>query len=105
VGKGESNRQHCKEGSLDEQIARAIMCSGLGTGEKEHRALSPMPGLVVGDSAHSRGLKLDDLCGSFQPRPSYDSMKQLWGDGKKVSRLSSPVLFMGPSLTWAAQCR
>jgi len=32
------------------------------------------PGLVVGDPAHSRGLKLDDHCGPFQPRPFYDSM-------------------------------
>lgn len=74
MGKGESNRQHCKEGSLDEQIARAIMCSGLGTGEKEHRALSPMPGLVVGDSAHSRGLGLGEHCGPLQPRPFCGSV-------------------------------
>jgi len=25
------------------------------------------------------GLKLDDHCGPFQPRPSYDSMKKLFG--------------------------
>jgi len=31
------------------------------------------PGLVVGNPAHSRGLKLDDHCGPFQPRPFYDS--------------------------------
>jgi len=31
-------------------------------------------GLVVSDPAHSRGLKLDDHCGPFQPRPFYDSM-------------------------------
>ena len=35
---------------------------------------SEQPGLVVGDSAHSRGLKLDGHCGPFQPRPFYDSM-------------------------------
>ena len=35
---------------------------------------SGQPGLVVGDPAHSRGLKLDDHCGPFQPRPFYDSM-------------------------------
>ena len=34
------------------------------------------PGLVVGDPAHSRGLKLDDHCGPFQPRTFYDSMIQ-----------------------------
>jgi len=38
---------------------------------------SGQPGLVVGDPAHSRGLKLDDHCGPFQPRPSYDSSKML----------------------------
>jgi len=30
---------------------------------------SGQPGLVVGDPAHSRGLKQDDHCGPFQPRP------------------------------------
>ena len=35
---------------------------------------SGQPGLVVGDPAHSRGLKLDDHCGPFQPRPFYDSI-------------------------------
>jgi len=35
---------------------------------------SRQPGLVVGDPAHSRGLKLDDRCGPFQPRPFYDSV-------------------------------
>jgi len=32
------------------------------------------PDLVVGDPAYSRGLKLDDHCGPFQPRPFCDSM-------------------------------
>ena len=32
------------------------------------------PGLVVGNPAHSRGLKPDDHRGSFQPRPFHDSM-------------------------------
>ena len=35
---------------------------------------SGQPGLVVGDPAHSRGLKLNDHCGPFQPRPFYDSV-------------------------------
>jgi len=35
---------------------------------------SGQPGLVVGDPAHSRELKLNDHCGPFQPRPFYDSM-------------------------------
>ena len=30
--------------------------------------------VVVGDRARSRGLKVDDHCGPFQPRPFYDSM-------------------------------
>ena len=35
---------------------------------------SGQPGLVVGDPAHSRGgLKLEDHCDPFQPRPFYDS--------------------------------
>ena len=29
---------------------------------------------MPGDPAHSRGLKLDDHCGPFQSRPSYDSV-------------------------------
>ena len=32
------------------------------------------PGLLVGDSAHSRGLKPDERRGPFQPRPFCDSM-------------------------------
>jgi len=35
---------------------------------------SGQPGLVVGDPTHSRGLKLDDHCGPFQPGPFCDSM-------------------------------
>ena len=42
---------------------------------------SGQPGLAVGDPAHSRGLKLDDHCGPFQPRPFcvslHDFCKQL----------------------------
>ena len=36
--------------------------------------LDGQPGLVVGGPAHSRGLKLHDRCGPFQPRPFYGSM-------------------------------
>jgi len=35
---------------------------------------SGQPGLVVGNPAHSRGLKLDGRWGPFQPRPFCDSM-------------------------------
>ena len=38
------------------------------------RCGSGQPGMVVGDPAHSRGLKSDDHCGPFQPRPFYGSM-------------------------------
>ena len=38
---------------------------------------SGQPGLVVGDPAHSRDLKLHDLWAPFQPKPFYDSMV-LW---------------------------
>ena len=34
---------------------------------------SGQPGLVIGDPAHSRGLELNEHCGSFQPRPFYGS--------------------------------
>jgi len=50
------------------------------------------PGLVVGDPAHSRGLKPDNHCGSFQPRPLYDSMI-LFPLLAKIDLLS---LFWGP---------
>ena len=35
---------------------------------------SGQPGLLVGDPAHSRGLKPDGHCGPFRPRPFCDSM-------------------------------
>ena len=35
---------------------------------------SGQPGLLVGDPACSRGLKLDHHGGPFQPRPSYDTL-------------------------------
>ena len=35
---------------------------------------SGQPGLVVDDPAHGRGLKLDDHCCPFQPKPFYVSM-------------------------------
>ena len=40
---------------------------------------SGQPGLLVGDPAHSRGLKPDDHCGPFQPRTLYDSMISFYG--------------------------
>ena len=49
---------------------------------------SGQPGLLVGDTAHSRGLKADDHCSPFQPRPFYDSLMILrWGGlGLGISR-------------------
>ena len=47
------------------RLPREVVEAGCGSGQ---------PGLVVGDPASSRGLKLDDHCGSFQPRPFYDSV-------------------------------
>jgi len=35
---------------------------------------SGQPGLLVGNPAHSRGLKLDDHCGPSLPSLFYDSM-------------------------------
>jgi len=35
---------------------------------------SGQPGLVVGNPEQSRGLKLDEHCGPFQPRPFCDSV-------------------------------
>ena len=35
---------------------------------------SGQPGLVVGNPAHCRGLKLDDHCGPFQTRSFYESI-------------------------------
>ena len=40
--------------------------------------VSGPPGLVVGNPAHSRGLKLHDHCGPFQPRPFYDSVVEVY---------------------------
>jgi len=52
-------------------------CSIPGGVQSQAGCGSGQPGLVVGDPAHSRGLKLDDHCGRFQPKLLYDSMKSL----------------------------
>jgi len=52
---------------------------------------SGQPGLLVGNPAHSRGLKLDDHCGPFQPRPFYDSVIFVLGI-KTVLKRKIPVL-------------
>ena len=45
------------------------------------------PGLLFGNPAHSRGLKLDDHCGPSQPRPFYDSMNdpKSWAESSQYS--------------------
>jgi len=56
-----------------EQVAQGgCGCSNPGGIQGQAGCGSGQPGLVVGDPAHSRGLKLDDHCGPFQPRPFYD---------------------------------
>ena len=48
---------------------------------------SGQPGLLVGDPACGRGLKRDDHCGPFQPRPFCDSFKTksfLAGSGSSI---------------------
>lgn len=55
---------------------------------------SGQPGVVAGSPAHTRGLKQDDRCGPFQPRPYYDSMgHSLWQGQAGHCRLRSA----GPS--------
>jgi len=57
-----------------EQVAqRGCGCPIPGGIQGQAGCGSGQPGLVAGDPAHSRGLKLDDHCGPFQPRPFYDS--------------------------------
>jgi len=51
---------------------------------------SGQPALVVGDPAHSRGLKLDEHWGPFQPRPFYDSMMYMLSSSLVFWMLSSP---------------
>ena len=46
-------------------------CPILGGIQGQARCGSGQPGLPVGDPAHSRGLKPDDRCDPFQPRPFY----------------------------------
>ena len=54
--------------------------------------LCGQPGVVVGDPTHSRGLKLDDHYGPFQPRPFYDSMILMHKYLDLLSYLLSPLM-------------
>jgi len=53
----------------------AVDAPSLGGIQGQAGCGSGQPGLLVGDPAHSRGLKLDH-CGPFQPRPFYDANQQ-----------------------------
>ena len=66
---------HSEGGDALEQVAQGgCGCPIPGGIQGQAGCGSGQPGLVVGDPAHSRGLKLDDHCGPFQPRPFCDSV-------------------------------
>ena len=66
---------YSKGGEALAQVAwRGSGCPVLGDSQGRAGCGSGQPGLVVGDPAHSRGLKLNDHCGPFQPRLLCDSM-------------------------------
>ena len=52
---------------------------------------------MVGNPAHSRGLKLGDHCGPFQPRPFYDSMIN-------SAKILLPAIFKGTSSQMLGLC-
>jgi len=62
---------------LDQVALRGCGCPIPGGIQGQAGCGSGQPGLVVGDPAHSRGLKLNDHCGPFQPRQFYDSMNHV----------------------------
>ena len=51
---------------------------------------SGQPGLLVGNPAHSRGLKSDDHSGPFQPRPFCDA------ESRTTKKLANPTLEICP---------
>ena len=62
-----------KGGDTLEQVAQGgCGCPIPGGIQAAQSHVQPGLGLVVGDSAQSRGLERDDHCGPFQPRPFYD---------------------------------
>ena len=67
---------HTEGGDTLEQVAQGgCGCPIPGGIQGQAGCGSGQPGLLVGDPAHSRGLKFNDHCGPFQPRPFYDSIK------------------------------
>ena len=86
VCSGSSIRLNCSSFPGENKVWLADLAKGR---EKAQAGCgSGQPGLVVGDPTHSRGLKLDDNCGPFQPtRPLYDSMilknvRKTWGKNR-----------------------
>ena len=66
---------HPEGGDTLEQVAQGCRGHPIPGGIQGQAGCgSGQPGLVVGDPAHSRGLKLDGHCGPFQPRRFCDSM-------------------------------
>ena len=64
---------HSEGGDALEQVAQGGCGCPIPGGIQGQVGWGPgQPGLVVGDPAHSRGLKLDDHCGPFHPRSFYD---------------------------------
>jgi len=64
---------HTEGGDVLEHIAQGgCGCPIPGGIQGQAGCGSGQPGLLVGDPVHSRGLKLDDHCGSFQSRPFYE---------------------------------
>ena len=67
---------HSEGGDALEQVARGSCGCPIPEGIRGQAGCgSGQPGLVVGDPAHSRGLKLDDYCGPFQPSTFATSMQ------------------------------
>ena len=59
---------HSECGDALEQVTQGgCGCPIPGGIQGESECGSGQPGLVVGDPTHSRGLKLGDHCGPFQP--------------------------------------
>jgi len=81
---------------LEQAAQGGCGCPIAGGIQRQAGCGSGQPGLVVGCPAHSRGLKLHDHCGPFQPRPFYDSMKATSGSWKqKRDPQARPLWFLG----------
>ena len=73
---------HTEGGDALEQVAQGgCGCPIPGDIQGQAGCGFGQPGLLVGDSAHSRGLELDEHCGPFQSRPFYGSMTIWSGRG------------------------